>query len=179
MSNKDLSPAEQSLLKKGPSFEPTSTDINWWSLRCHFDSLVNKLRHRVSKPVETSSIYEPHLKNISNSSFLQLDNSSNFKKSSNLNFRKEKTNVSSLETFIGLLGKDLFEPSNYNKIKGNITTEERKALKSIQSNELRSYQLQDKGSLFLFLDNQDYIEKINYLFCSFEEFDHDHYSQRK
>ena len=78
----------------------------------------------------------------------------------NVNFRKEKTNISSLEAFIELVEKDLFKPSNYSKIKGNITTEERKTLKSIQNNELRSSCLQDKGSRFVALDNQDYVEKI-------------------
>ena len=80
----------------------------------------------------------------------------------NVNFRKEKTNISSLEAFIELVEKDLFKPSNYSKIKGNITTEERKALKSIQNNELRSNPLQDKGSRFVALDNQGYVEKIEY-----------------
>ena len=83
--------------------------------------------------------------------------------------------LSSLEAFIELVEKDLFKPSNYNKIKGNITTEERKALKTIQNDELRSYRLQDKGSRFVVLDNQDYVEKIDYQLgrSSFEELDHD------
>ena len=69
----------------------------------------------------------------------------------------------------------MFKPSNYNKIKGNITTEERKALKTIQNDELRSYRLQDKGSRFVVLDNQDYVEKIDYQLgrSSFEELDLD------
>ena len=83
--------------------------------------------------------------------------------------------LSSLEAFIELVEKDLFKPSNYNKIKGNITTEERKALKTIQNDELRSYRLQNKGSRFAALDNQDYVEKIDYQLgrSSFEELDHD------
>ena len=38
-SNKNLSHAEQSLLRKGPSFITTPTDINWYNLRRDFDSL--------------------------------------------------------------------------------------------------------------------------------------------
>ena len=69
----------------------------------------------------------------------------------------------------------MFKPSNYNKIKGNITTEERKALKTIQNDELRSYCFQDKRSPFVVLDNQDFIEKVD---CQlgriwFEELDYD------
>ena len=47
LSNKDLSHAEQSLLRKGSSFIPTPPDINWYDLRRDFDSFVNKLRYRV------------------------------------------------------------------------------------------------------------------------------------
>ena len=153
----------------------TPTDINQYSLRRDFDSFVNKLRYRVSKPAETNSINVNHTKNTSNSLVRQLGNPPIGAKSSKVNFRKEKTNISSLEAFIDLVGKDLFEPSNYNKIKGNITTEERKALKTIQNDELRSYRLQDKVSRFVVLDNQDYVEKIDYQLgrSSFEEFDDD------
>ena len=72
----------------------------------------------------------------------------------NINFRKGKTNVYSLETFAELAKKDLFQPCNYNKIKSNITKEERKALKNIQQDELRSYRVlrsylvQIKGLVF-------------------------------
>ena len=38
LSSKVLSPSEKSLLKKGPSFAPTPTDINWSNLRQDFDS---------------------------------------------------------------------------------------------------------------------------------------------
>ena len=38
LSSKVLSSSEKSLLKKGPSFAPTPTDINWSNLRQDFDS---------------------------------------------------------------------------------------------------------------------------------------------
>ena len=175
MSNKDLSHAEQALLKKGPSFIPTPTDINWHNLRRDFDSFVNKLRYRVSKPAETSSINVNHTTNVSNLLVRQLGNPPIEAKSSNVNFRKKKTNISRLEPFIDLFEKDLFKPFNYSKIKGNITTGERKALKSIQNDYLRPYHLQDKGSRFVVLDNQDYVEKIEYQLGRswLEELDHD------
>ena len=49
LSSKVLSPAEISLLKKGPSFVPTPTDINWCNLRQDFDSFANKLGFHVLK----------------------------------------------------------------------------------------------------------------------------------
>ena len=79
-----------------------------------------------------------------------------------MNVNLEKTNISSLKTFIELVEKYLFKTFNYNKIKGNITTKERKSLITIQNDELRSDRLQDKGSPFVVIDNQDYIEKIDY-----------------
>ena len=145
LSNKDLSHAEQSLLRKGPSFIPTPTDINWHNSRPNFDSFVNKLRYRVSKPAKTSSINVNHTTNVSNLLVRQLGNPPIEAKSSNVNFRKEKTNISRLEAFLKLFEIDLFKPFSYSKIKGNITAEERKALKSIQNDYLRSYHLQDEG----------------------------------
>ena len=70
------------------------------------------------------------MKNISNSLVLQLGNLLIKAKSSNVNFRKKK-NTNSLETNIELAEKDLFKPSNYNKIKENNTIEEKKVFKSI------------------------------------------------
>ena len=71
-----------------------------------------------------------------------------------MNFRKDKTNVGSLETFIEIVKKICSSFLN--------TTKERKALKSIQNDELRSYHLQDIRSRFLALVIQDYTEKIHY-----------------
>ena len=68
--------------------------------------------------------------NMLNSLVCQLGDLPIEAKSSNVNFEcKEKTNLSSLEAFIELVEKDLFKPSNCNKINRNTTTEERKALK--------------------------------------------------
>ena len=92
---------------------------------------VIKLRYRVSKLAETSSINENNTTNISTSLVLQLRNPPVEAKSLNINFRKEKTNISILQTFIEFVEKSLLKSSNYNKIKGNSTTEEKKALKSI------------------------------------------------
>ena len=66
------------------------------------------------------------------------------------------------------------KPFKSNKIKGNIITEERKALKKIKNDELRSCYLQSKRSRFAVLDNQDYIKKIDYKLRrrSFQEHDH-------
>ena len=74
LSNKDLSYAEQSLLRKGPSFIPKPTDMSCYNLRRDFDSLVNKFRYSVSKPAEASSINVNHKANMLNSLVRQLGN---------------------------------------------------------------------------------------------------------
>ena len=56
-----------------------------------------------------------------------------------------KKNINSFKTCcISLVGKDLLKSSNYNKVRGYITTYKLKALKSIQTNNLRSNGLVDK-----------------------------------
>ena len=36
---------QKSLLKKGPSFVPTPTDIHWYEVRKDFTKFTNKIRH--------------------------------------------------------------------------------------------------------------------------------------
>ena len=105
----------------------------------------------------------------------QLGNLPITSKPSNINFRREKKDVNSFKTFIELVEKGLIQPCNYNKIKINVIKKERKALKNMQHDELRSYRVQDKGFRFVVLDNQDYIEKSNYQLkrSFFEELDYD------
>ena len=84
------------------------------------------------------------------------------KSCSYVNYRKDKTNINSLENFIDLTEDDIFKPDNYRRIKSNISKEEREALKNIQRDSARPYKTQDKGSRFVIVDNDDYIEKIDY-----------------
>ena len=42
--NSLLSEEQKSLLKKGPSFVPTPTDINWYEVRKDFTKFTNKIR---------------------------------------------------------------------------------------------------------------------------------------
>ena len=55
-------------------------------------------------------------------------------------------------------------------MKSNITKEERNTLKNIQHEEMRSYRVQDKGSRFAVLDNEDYYQFGR---SSFEELKYD------
>ena len=46
----ELNDTEKCLLRKGPSFIPNPTDINWLNLKLEFDNFVNKLRYVATKP---------------------------------------------------------------------------------------------------------------------------------
>ena len=122
------------------------------NLRQDFDSFVNKLRFHTLK-IEKNHVEDNPTSTALSVETFQLGIPPVKAKSLNINFRREKTNVNSLETFIELVEKDLFKPCNYNKVKSNIIKEERNALKNIQHDELRSYRVQDKGSRFVVLDN--------------------------
>ena len=45
LSNAVLSEDQKTFLKKGPSFIPTPTDINWYDVRKDFTKFINKIRH--------------------------------------------------------------------------------------------------------------------------------------
>ena len=70
-------------------------------------------------------------------------------------------NINSLGTFIELAENDIFKPANYKRIKNNISNQERKALKDIQKDTSKTFRIQDKGSRFVVLDSDSYIEKID------------------
>ena len=133
---KALYPAEKSLRKKGPSFVPTPTDINWCNLWQDFDSFVNKFRYHALK-TEKNLVEDNQTSTTLSVESFQLSNSSVNTRSPDINFKSEKTNVNCLETFIELVEKDLFQPCNYHKVKSNITKVEGNALKNIQHDELR------------------------------------------
>ena len=56
-----------------------------------------------------------------------------------VNYRKDKTNINSLATFIELVESDNFKPDDYRRIKSNITKDEREVLKNIERDSIRSY----------------------------------------
>ena len=82
------------------------------------------------------------------------------KKSSN--FRLKATRSHCLEAFIEKVEQSIFQPTNYNKkLFHNITREERTALKEIKTWENCCVRVQDKGSRFVILLNEDYCLKVN------------------
>ena len=76
-------------------------------LRQDIDNFVNKLRYHILKTVKKYVKDNPPSTSLSVEAF-QLDNSPVTSKSFNMNFRREKTNVNSIEIFTELVEKDLF-----------------------------------------------------------------------
>ena len=106
------------------------------------------------------------------SSTSDLGNPPPIQKHPHINYRKEKTNINSLETFIELVENDIFKPTNYKKTK-NISNHERKALKDIQKDTTKTCHIQSKWSHFAVLGSDSYIEKTDCQLerSSFQELD--------
>ena len=92
-------------------FVPNSTDINWQNLKRDFDNFVNKLRHHVSET--TTEVPASNNEHLDSRMISQFGNPPPSKSCSHVNYRKDKTNINSLETFIELVENDIFKPDTY------------------------------------------------------------------
>ena len=75
-------------MRKGPSFIPNSTDINWFNLKRDFYNFVNKLRYMETKQNDENKKEnaDPQI----HSSASGLGNPPPIQKQSNINYRKER-----------------------------------------------------------------------------------------
>ena len=144
--------------------------VNQFNLKRDFDNFVNKLRHMATRQNDENQKnadqqLDSSTSGIGNPPPIQL----------HINYRKEMTNINSLETFRQLV-ENIFKPANYKKIKNYISNQERKALKDIQNDTSKTCRIQDKGSRFVVLDSDSYIEKIDRQLerSSFQQLDYDH-----
>ena len=106
-------------MQKRPSFIPNPTYINWFKLKLDFDNFVNKFRYMATKQNDENKKKNPDPQ--LNSSTSGLGNPPPIQMQPNINYRKEKTNINSLETFIELVENDTFKPDSYKRIKNNIS----------------------------------------------------------
>lgn len=148
-----LTEGEKSILRKGPSFVPSPTDVDWCSLRKDFDSFVNKLRYQVKNNYDN------------NNNQIQptpMDSHPPITKSqSSANYRCQPSKSNALEAFIDAVESNIFSPNKIRKIHSNITPPERQAMKKITEWEDKTVRLQDKGGRFVILKNEDYVNKVN------------------
>ena len=94
---------------------------------------------------------------------------------SGLCFSKEPK-CKSLELFIEAMENDLFNPINIRKPRNNLNKNEKLALKEIKSWDDKVIRVQDKGSRFVVLSNNDYESKVQHQIdsSSFTETDIDY-----
>ena len=146
-----------SLLAKGPSFIPSPADINWYELRKDFTTFANQLRYKAKQSQLTSiEPSESKSNNITNSFLSPPVRPARYTPL----YRAKETNIRSLVLFTENLEKDIFDTATVRNVRPNISKEEKEALKEIRSWNNQTVRVQDKGSRFFILDNNDYEEKI-------------------
>ena len=64
--------------------------------------------------------------------------------------------------FIEMLETDIFRSDNYQRISNNLSAEERTSLQELHSLNDHTIRVQDKGSRFVLLANEQYCEKVQY-----------------
>ena len=140
--------------------------MNWFNLRQDFDKFTNQLRTKFNQAIEKSTKKNTNI--TTNSSNSTRENSNNNEqvskkkyKTNNL-YRSRETKNKHLKTFIDTTEKQLFEPKNIKRVRRNLTYEERKALAELKSMENTVVRIQDKGSRFVLLTNEDYENKVEH-----------------
>ena len=74
--------------------------------------------------------------------------------------------------FIEKIEKDLFNSENVLKVRHNLSKDEKAALKDIRNQDKNVVIVQDKGSRFVVLDNEDYVKKVEHQ-ISFQRLEYD------
>ena len=150
-SNSILSEEQKSLLKKGPSFVPTPTDINWYEVRKDFTKFTNKIRHLADLDQQQEQVH-PQVK--SNKPTTNENNFPPGKPPAKANpyqqlYRSKPSTNNSVELFIKSIEKELFHPNNIRNIRNNLNKEEKLALKEMKSWDDKVIGVQDKCSRFV------------------------------
>ena len=141
--------------RKGPSFVPTGSDVNWYEMRKKFDKFVNQLCFEARNILESNA-------DTTNDVTMNAGINASKKPESNTAplYRTRETKYKSLETFIENMEKELFNPKNVIIARSTLSKDEKKALKKIKSWDDKLVRVQDKGSRFFILENEVDKEKI-------------------
>ena len=152
LSSKTDTPVDEiNLLSKGPSFCPIPRDINWYKCRQDWQAFVDKMRWA------DFHFDREHIDTI-NTSDTVVDLGP-FKVKSHT--RAPISEEIALETFLATVENTLFDADRASyEPKSNIWKAENKALCKLRSSKDLVVRLQDKGSRFVILDRNDYIDKV-------------------
>ena len=118
---------------------------------------MNQLRYKVKQSQSTS--IEPSESNNNNINNSFSSPPVRYTRYTPL-YRAKETNIISLELFIENIEKDIFDAAAKRNFRPNISEEDKEALKEIRWWNNQTVQVQDKGSRFVILDNNDYEQKI-------------------
>ena len=140
---------ETTLLIKRPSFCSVPEDTNW--LKIHED--LDKFERRISLAMYFNKKEEQPEEDQQETSLPRVPSKSNWDPP-----KSSYPEVAGL--FLSEIRKDTLNPKNCRKPRDNLTKEERLALRILKSNENRVNRIQDKGSPFVVLDEQEYAEKM-------------------
>ena len=183
LSNAVLSEDQKTLLKKGPSFIPTPTNINQYDVCKDFTKFNNKISHFTDvsdQPVQQQKQQqqlEVNPENIVSTSInvFPPGKPPPVSNDSKQLYKSKQSNNSSLELFIVIIEKEIFNPKNIRKTRNNLNKDEKAALKEIKSQEDKVVRVQDKGSRFVVLNTSDYVEKVEHQInrSSFSRLDED------
>ena len=151
-SRNDTHTDEIRLLSKGPSFCPIPRDINWHKCRLDWQAFVDKVRW-------ADYYFGREPTHNSNTSVTLLDDLGSFKIKSNV--RAPVSKDIALETFLATVENKLFDAERARREpKANISRAENMALCKLRKSKDIVVRLQDKGSRFVILDRNDYIDKV-------------------
>ena len=118
---------------------------------------MNQLRYKAKQSQSTQiEPSESNNNNISNSFSSPPVRDERYASS----YRPKETNIKSLELFIENIETDVFKTAAVRNFRPNISKEEKEALKEIRSWNNQTVRVQDKGSHFVILENNDYEQNI-------------------
>ena len=144
LSDQSIDDALVSLCSKGPSFVPTPKSIDWNDLQESWLHFKRKVRWR--------SFFQG--REITPHQSVENPIAAPYEKSTK---EPPMSNVPAIEVFLNSVEKDLFNVDNVKKVRDNLSSDERKALKKFRNTPAIERDLivhiQDKGHNFVILDN--------------------------
>ena len=129
-------------------------DTNWHEFQKDSTSFAKQLRYKDKQSQSTSIKPSESINNINNSS-----QPAGHARYTSL-YRARETNIKRLEVFIENIGSDIFDTAAVRNVRPIILKEEIEPLKEIRLWNNQTVHVQDKGSRFVILENNDYQLKI-------------------
>ena len=143
---------EIDLLSKGLSFCPTPSDINWYKSHLDWQAFVDRLRW-------TDFFFDCNESNTLDTPGYSYEELGTFSIKSSK--RAPISKDIALVTFLATVENELFDIKRARtRPINNLSKLERSAINKLRSSNDISVRLQDKGSRFVILDRQDYIDKV-------------------